>query len=169
MPHAILRRLSLAAAAGLLFGAAPVPSVLAQTPLGVEARVLERALRLLPARPSVPIRLIDPELAADVEAIGRLDAFLVRGRDGKVRPVIYLNRRAAIFENALRGADIDLAILAAVIRHEMAHLAGAGEPEARRAERDVFERLVADGRVPLPEGMRYLKALDDQPQLRETR
>jgi hypothetical protein len=168
MPYHILRHIPVAAAAGLLLVAVHVPNALAQAPRGSEARVLERVLCLLPVRPNVPIRLIDPELAADAEAIGRLDAFLVREGNGRVRPIIYLNRRAAVFENALRGADIDLAILAVVIKHEMAHLAGAGEPEARRVERDLFERLVADGRVPLPDGMRYLNALDGQ-HLRETR
>ena len=167
MPHTFLHRVRLAAAASLLLVAASAPKALAHAPQGAEARVLERALRLLPTRPTVPIRLIDPELAADVEAISRLDAFLVRERNGEARPIIYLNRRAAIFDNALRGADIDVAILAAVIRHEMAHLGGAGELEARRVERDLFQRFVSDGQVPLPEGMRYLNALDQQPHIRE--
>ena len=71
------------------------------------------------------MRLIDPDLAADPEALRRLDAFLVREANGKIRQVIYLNRRAAIVENALAGKDVDVAILAAVISHEQEHLRGA--------------------------------------------
>jgi len=98
---------------------------------GPEARLLERTLKLLPEPPSVPVRLIDPDLTPDPDALRRLDAFLVREANGKIRQVIYLNRRAAIVENALAGKDVDVAILAAVIRHEMEHLRGAGEREAR--------------------------------------
>jgi hypothetical protein len=121
--------------------------------------VLERAIRLLPSRPDVPVRLIDPELAADPDAVRRLDAFLVREADGRPRRVIYLNSRAAMFEKALAGTELDVAILAAVIHHEMAHLRGAGEAEARRHEREFFQRLVFSGRVPADEGWRHLATL----------
>jgi hypothetical protein len=113
--------------------------------------------------------MIDPELAPDPSAIRRLDAFLVREADGKVRRVIYLNRRATIVENALTGQAIHVAILAAVIHHEMAHLRGQGENEARRSEREFFQRLVFDGNVPVDEGLRYLAALEQDRQLGEGR
>ena len=122
--------------------------------------MLERAIRLLPARPDVPVRLIDPELAPDPEAVRRLDAFLVREADGRPRRVIYLNSRAAMFERALAGTELDVAILAAVIHHEMAHLRGAGEAEARRHEREFFHSLVMTGRVPTDQGLRYLADLE---------
>jgi hypothetical protein len=124
-----------------------------------EARELEHTPKLLPQRPTVPVRIIDPDLAADAEAIRRLDAFLVREPDGRVRRVIYLNRRSAVLENAIRGRDIDIAILAAVIRHEQEHLAGAGETDARRVEREFFQRLVFTGEVPVDSGLAYLAAL----------
>jgi hypothetical protein len=134
-----------------------------------EARLLERALKLLPEPPTVPVRMIDPDLAADPDALRRLDAFLVREANGKVRPVIYLNRRAAIVENAMTGKDVDVAILAAVIRHELEHLRGGGEREARQAERVLFQRLIFVGEVPVAEGLAYLSDLEQDRQIRERR
>ena len=83
--------------------------------------------------------MIDPDLAPDAGAIRRLDAFVVREPDGTIRRVIYLNRRAAVIGRAITGPDLDLAILAAVIHHELAHLHGASEAEARRSEREFFQ------------------------------
>ena len=47
-------------------------------PKTAETRLLERALKLLPEAPGVPVRLIDPDLTPEPESLGRLDAFLVR-------------------------------------------------------------------------------------------
>jgi hypothetical protein len=134
-----------------------------------ETRLLERAVRLLPEPPSVPVRLIDPDLTPDPDALRHLDAFLVREPNGKVRQVIYLNRRTAIIENALAGKDVDVAILAAVVRHELEHLRGGGEREARRAERDLFQRLIFVGKVPVAEGLAYLADLEQDRQIRQIR
>jgi len=134
-----------------------------------EARLIERAVKLLPEPPAVPVRLIDPELTPDPAALRKLDAFLVREPNGKVRQVIYLNRRTAIVDNALTGKDVDVAILAAVIRHELEHLRGGGEREARRAERDLFQRLIFVGKVPVAEGLAYLADLEQDRQIREGR
>jgi hypothetical protein len=139
----------------------------AAPPKTPEARLLERALQLLPEPPTVPVRLIDPELTPDPDALRKLDAFLVREPDGRIRPVIYLNRRAAIIDKALAGQDVDVAILAAVIRHEQEHLTGGSEQAARRAERDLFQRLMFVGKVPVAEGLAYLADLAGKRQLRE--
>jgi hypothetical protein len=144
--------------------AALTVALVAATP---EARALERALTLLPQQPNVPIRYVDPELAGDPAAIRRVDAFLVREPDGTLRRVIYLNRRSTIVEKAIAGRAIDVAILAAVIRHEQEHLAGAGEPEARRVEREFFETLVVTGKVPADEGLAYLRDLTRAYRIRE--
>jgi hypothetical protein len=163
--HLRAARASLAAAL-LVLVAAPTAQAAARVPV---ARVLERALKLLGALPTVPIRLIDPELAPDAEAIRRVDAFLVREPDGRVRQVIYLNSRSSVMENALGGKDIDIAILAAVIWHELEHLRGAGERGARRAERECFQRLMFAGHVPVDAGLAYLADLEQHHQLREAR
>ena len=132
-------------AVSLLLVTVPSTSAQAAAQKGPEGRLLERALTLLPQRAAVAIRLIDPDLTADPEAIRRLDAFLVRERDGRIRQVIYLNRRSAVVENAMRGRAIDIAILAAVIRHEQEHLRGADEQQARLVERDFFQGLMLAG------------------------
>jgi hypothetical protein len=150
----------------VIVSSTPVDAAAQKAP---EARLLERALKLLPEPPAVPVRLIDPDLAADPDALRRLDAFLVREANGKVRQVIYLNRRAAIVENALAGKDVDVAILAAVIRHEVEHLRGGGEREARQAERILFQRLIFVGKVPVAEGLAYLADLEQDRQIREGR
>lgn len=134
---------------------------------GPEARAVERAIQLLPERPSVPIRVIDPDLAPDPEAIRRLDAFLVREKNGRLRQAIYLNRDCEVVANAIRGRDIDVAILAAVLRHEQEHLRDGSEQQARRAERDFFLALIRGGRVPVDEGAAYLNVLQAHYRLRE--
>jgi hypothetical protein len=144
-----------------------VVSVAHAAPKGPEARALERAIKLLPQPPPVPVRLIDPELAPDSDAIRRVDAFLIREPNGTIRQAIFLNSRSSVVENALRGRDIDIAILAAVIRHEQEHLRGGSEREARRVEREFFQSLVFNGKVPLEEGLAYLHDLEQHHQLRE--
>jgi hypothetical protein len=103
--------------------------------------------------------LIDPELAADAKAVGSVDAFVVREASGEFRQVIYINSRSAVMQRAMRGQTIDLAILAAVIGHEQEHLRGATEPEARRAERLLFQRMITAGLVPTDDGLRHLRDL----------
>jgi hypothetical protein len=157
-------RIALVAATLVFTGLTPWAEAAEKRP---EIRALERALKLMPQPPSVPIRFIDPELAADPDAIRRIDAFLVRDAVGKVRQVIYLNRRSAIVENAIAGRDIDIAILAAVIRHEQEHLRGGTEKNARQVEREFFQSLVFAGHVPTEEGLAYLRDLEQHHQLRE--
>lgn len=154
---------------GLMLVPFSSPAAHAALPKTPEARLIERALKLLPEAPSVPVRLIDPDLTPDPDALRKLDAFLVREPDGKVRQVIYLNRRTAIVDNALAGRDVDVAILAAVISHEIEHLRGGSERQARRAERDLFQRLIFVGKVPVAEGLAYLADLEQDRQIRERR
>lgn len=163
-PYAHAARASLAALLALLVASSV--SAAAKRP---EERALERAIKLLPVPVAVPIRLIDPELAPDAEAIRHVDAFLVREPDGRVRRVIYLNSRSSVVENASRGRAIDIAILAAVVWHELEHLRGGSERDARKAERECFQRLVFDGHVPVEAGLAYLADLEQHHQLREAR
>jgi len=168
MFHAIpaLRTRVLLGSVLIALSSRPAHAAVPNTP---EARLIERAVKLLPVRPTVPVRLIEPDLTPDPDALRKLDAFLVREPDGKVRQVIYLNRRTAIVDNALAGKDVDVAILAAVIGHELEHLRGGSEREARRAERDLFQRLIFVGKVPVAEGLAYLADLEQDRQIREGR
>jgi hypothetical protein len=155
---------ALVSLAGLLAFSAPSPVQASGN--GPEMRAVERAIRLLPERPMVPIRVIDPDLAADPEAVRKVDAFLVREEDGSLRQTIFLNGDSAVLRNAVQGRQIDIAILAIVIRHEQEHLRGAKEQDARRAEQDFLRRLIRDGRVPAEEGVAYLNILQTQYGLR---
>jgi hypothetical protein len=54
-------------------------------------------------------------------------------------------------------------MLATVLWHEMAHLHGADERGARRAEEDLWTRFVRDGATDEVTGLRYLQALKKRP------
>ena len=60
---------------------------------------------------------------------------------------------------AQKGAGILDYVLASLIWHEMAHLAGAGEPEAQRQEEELWTQYVAAGRVDTNRGLNYLALL----------
>jgi hypothetical protein len=122
-------------------------------------RALARALALVSLKPDVKVTLIDPELAADPDAIRTLDAFVVRQPDGALRPVIYLNAQSEILHRAAGGSDLYVAVLAAVIHHEAQHLNGAPERDARRAETEFFEALISRGAVSPRLGREYLQLL----------
>ena len=115
------------------------------------------ALADLPA--TVRVVAIDPELAAEPSALRGLDAFVVREADGQLRPVVYLNARSELLRRAARGSKVHMHLLAAVVVHEVHHLAGASEVEARRGEADFIERLVRQQRVSPQVAGRYIEEL----------
>jgi len=124
-----------------------------------EQDTLERARRLLDIDRAVKVVLIDPDLAPDPEALRRLDAFVVREPGGAFRPAIYINRHSQVLRRAAAGSDFHLRILAGIIHHEAAHLGGASEAEARRAEAAFFRSMMTRGDVPPAAGLRYLRLL----------
>jgi hypothetical protein len=123
-----------------------------------ESRAVAKALALLPSN-SVPVVVVDPDLTADPPAIRRLDAFIVIETDGRLRQKVYLNRESNVLRDASRGADFWVKVLAAVILHELRHVEGATEAEARRAEADFFNGLIEQGHVGRDDGRRYLARL----------
>jgi hypothetical protein len=122
-------------------------------------RTIALATELAGLPRSIRVHAIDPELAPDPAAVRGLDAFVVREQDGRLRQVIYLNAASDLLRSSVHGSDIHLHLLAAVLVHESHHLAGASEPEARRAERAFIETLVAQRRLPPSMTRRYLEAL----------
>jgi hypothetical protein len=80
-----------------------------------------------------------------------------RDADGRIRPSIYLNQRSALVQKALSGGRFDLAVLAAVIRHEQEHLRGGTEVEARQVELTFFQSLIRDGQVATDQGLANLQ------------
>jgi hypothetical protein len=124
-----------------------------------ERRVLQRALRLVRLDSGITARLIDPDLAAEPDAVRRLDAFVVREPGGELRPVIYVNCRSQIVQQAAAGTDAYVIVLAAVLHHEAQHVKGATEDDARRAEAEFFRSRIRHGDVSPAVGEAYLEML----------
>ena len=87
-----------------------------------------------------------------------LDAFTVSGNGA-----IYIVEQSALLQGARTGSRLHRAMLAAAIWHEMAHLDGATEAAARKAESDLWALLVRDGVTDSLTGLRYLEALRQRP------
>lgn len=121
-------------------------------------RAIRRALALLPRLPSA-VAVIDAEDARPGvrELLLTLDAFITRG--GRV---VYIVKQSAVLQGAAKGSRVYDHILAGVIWHEMAHIDGADERAARRAERDLWIGFVRDQRIDEMTALRYLSALDAQ-------
>lgn len=118
-------------------------------------RTLDRVLKLLPKRPARVV-VIDPNQAKpDVrQTLLRLDAFITKG--GRV---VYLTSHSEVMQGVLKGSDLHEHILAAIIWHEMAHIDGANETEARRQEEELWTQFLMDERVDRVQALRYLAAL----------
>lgn len=121
-----------------------------------EATTLTRALDLLPRRPA-RVAVIDAMRARpDVrDTLLRLDAFVVRDS-----AVVYVVRQSALLRGAIAGSSIHLHALAAAIWHEVAHVEGADERDARNREQVLWTGFIRDQRVDRVDGLRYLSALE---------
>jgi hypothetical protein len=138
------------------------PSTTVDAGARAEQRALDTARALARVADAHAVVIVDPELAADPEAIRRLDAFTVREPDGKLRSKVYVNRQSPILREAARGSDFYVKVLAAVLVHEIAHLEGANEAGARLAERQFLGDLVRQGLLSETDGLRYLALLRHQ-------
>lgn len=87
-----------------------------------------------------------------------LDAFVTVGS-----PVVYIVRQSALLGDARAGSATHTHALAAAIWHEMAHVDGADEREARQREQALWTTFVRDQRVDGVVALRYLKALNARP------
>ena len=92
------------------------------------------------------------------DRLRRLDAFTVQGNG-----VTYLVDGSELLRDAQRGSAFRRAALAAVVWHQMAHLEGANERGARKAEADLWTNFVRDGLTDHLTGLRYLRALEGRP------
>jgi hypothetical protein len=124
----------------------------------VERRALTSALRLLSRLPDRVACLDATEASPETQAaLLGLDAFVVPGN-----PVIYVVRQSPLLRAAAGAGPSSVYVhaLAAVLWHEMAHLDGAGEAEARRREQELWRTFVRDQRVDSVSGLAYLSALE---------
>jgi hypothetical protein len=120
---------------------------------------LAAAVALLPKRP-VRIAVVDvrqnrPQVR---DYLLTLDAFTVNGN-----AVIYVVRQSAVLKAARGGSTLFRAMLATILWHEMAHLAGEDEHGARKAEEELWQQVVRDGVTDQVTGLRYLQALRRRP------
>ena len=79
------------------------------------------------------------------------------------RREIYLTMQSEVLKRALNGSELYEHMLATIIWHEMAHLDGADERGARKAEQELWTRFVRDGVCDEVTGLRYLRALASRP------
>jgi hypothetical protein len=92
------------------------------------------------------------------ESMLKLDAFITKG--GRVA---YVVKQSAVLEAAARGSALHECMLASIIWHEMAHIDGADERGARRAEEQLWTEFARDAAVDPITGLRYLQALRRRP------
>jgi hypothetical protein len=96
-----------------------------------------RALEWMPRKPTVPIGVVNVNrLAARIkdEVYGAC-GFVIRGV-----PRIFISSRCPMYQHASDN-PLDAIALAALIAHEMAHVEGADERQARQVEEELFLQL----------------------------
>jgi hypothetical protein len=119
---------------------------------------VRRAVALLPERPAQVLVLdVNDAKPQDREYLSKLQAFVIRGD-----AVIYLTKHGEVLREALKGSPFHDHILATVIWHEMAHVAGADEREARRREEALWTRFMLDNTVDRDAALHYLRALRER-------
>lgn len=125
-----------------------------------ERAALQAAVRLLPRQPSrIAVMDVTRCRPGVREHMLTLDAFVVRGNG-----VVYIVQQSEVLRRARGGDRVYVAMLATILWHEMAHLDGAGEQAARKAEEDLWTALLRDGVADPMVGLRYLRALKDRPE-----
>jgi hypothetical protein len=127
----------------------------AEPPAGAYDVTLARVLRLLPRQP-------DKLVVFDADTSGRALHDRLQHVEGFVTPgerIVHLVRQGETLRRAMKGAGIFDYVLATIIWHEMAHIDGANEANARRAEEDLWTEFVLARRVDSVRGLNYLVLL----------
>ena len=116
---------------------------------------VERAQLLLPKRPT-RILVLDTasQSPATRERLRHTEGFVMAGD-----PTIYLTKHGATLQEASKGPGVFDYVLATIIWHEMAHLAGADEARAQRAEEDLWRRFVVSQKADARRALPYLALL----------
>ena len=122
-------------------------------------KVIRAAVDLLPKRPA-QVRVIDVNDARpeDRGHLLKLQAFTIRGGS-----VVYLTKHGDVLREAVKGSRFHEYMLATVIWHEMAHVAGAEEAEARRQEEALWAQFMLRDVVHREAALAYLAALKQRP------
>ena len=116
---------------------------------------VRRAVELLPRRPAgVLVIDVNDAKPEDRDYLLKLQAFVLRGSG-----TIYLTMHGDVLRGAIKGSQFHEYLLATVIWHEMAHVGGADEAEARRQEEELWKRFIRDNLVDRDLALRYLDTL----------
>jgi hypothetical protein len=133
---------------------------LASAPAGAQQpaeydQTLARVIRLLP-RPPDKVVVVDADTSGKSfhDKLQHVEGFATYGQR-----VVYLVRQSDTLQRAMKGPGIFDYALAIIIWHEMAHIDGADEATARRAEEQLWAEFVLAGRVDRDRGMKYLALL----------
>jgi len=117
-----------------------------------------RVIRLLP-RPPEKVVVIDADTSGQSlhDKLQHVEGFVNPGRR-----VVFLVRQSDTLQRARKGPGIFDYAVAITIWHEMAHIDGADEATAQRAEEQLWTEFVVAGRVDRFQGMRYLALLKNR-------
>jgi hypothetical protein len=128
----------------------------AQTNTGKYDPIVRRALALLPAQPRKVLVVDASRALRRSDADGRkVQAFVLVGED-----VVYLIAQGdALLRARNEGPGMFDYVVATLIWHEMAHIAGADEREAQRREEELWRRFLMARRINSGPGLRYLQLL----------
>jgi hypothetical protein len=102
---------------------------------------LARVIRLLP-RPPEKVVVIDADISGRSlhDKLQHVEGFVIRGER-----IVHLVRQSDTLQRALKGPGIFDYALAITIWHEMAHIDGADEATAQRAEEQLWTEFVVAG------------------------
>jgi hypothetical protein len=118
-------------------------------------RAIARALELLPEPPAAVQVFNGDEASLEIRArIARLDAFIARGSR-----VVYVTKHSLVLQRASGGSVFHTYVLAAIIWHEMAHLAGADESTARQLEETLWTQFLLDNHLDRNMALAYQRIL----------
>ncbi len=144
-----------------LNGQPTMPKVLPHhaKPLRRVEAVMRGALALLPDQPAY-VSVIDVDAQEDArvrEVLRSLEAFTLPGRAG-----VYINLQSWSLQQAMQTVDdriyrFDIHVLAAIVWHEMAHIAGENESLAQAHEEKLWKTFLRDGGVETDAGLRQLQ------------
>jgi hypothetical protein len=117
-----------------------------------------RVQKLLPRRPD---RIVVLDAARQPLVLQRrieeAEGFVTIGDS-----TVYLKKQGSTFQRALLGEGIWDLVLAIIVWHEMAHVAGADEAEAQLREEQLWRQFVLERRVDSRRGMNYLTLLQNR-------
>ena len=132
---------------------------LSQAPPRPAEEVMAAALSLLPEQPAY-VSLIDVHAQEDQrirQALRPLEAFTLAGKKG-----VFVNVHGAALRRAMLARDericrLDVHVLAAIVWHEMAHIAGADEAGAQAREEELWEQFLGERQVDAELGLRQMQ------------